>query len=65
MCCQSEYNISNSLNMVIKLAIKTSLIVAWAQAHTVFTGVWLCARVLIHFLQRTVLAVWAVAEEQK
>ena len=65
MCCQSEYNISNSLNMVIKLAIKTSLIVAWAQAHTVFTGVWLCACVLIHFLQRTVLAVWAVAEEQK
>ena len=46
------------------MAIKTRLIIAWAQVHTVFTGVRLCARVLIHFLQRTVLAVWAVAEEK-
>lgn len=65
MRCQSEYNISNSLKMVIKMAIKTSLIIAQAQVHTVFTGVRLCTRVLIHFLQRTVLTVWAVAEEQK
>lgn len=45
--------------------IKTNFIVAWAQMHTVFTGVGLCTSVLIHFLQCTVLTVRAVAEERK
>ena len=47
------------------MAIKTSFIRAWARGHTVFTRVWLCTGVLIHFLQRAVLTVRAVAEEQK
>lgn len=47
------------------MEIKTSVTIAWAQVHTVFTGVGLCTSVLIHFLQCTVLTVWAVTEEQK
>lgn len=44
------------------MAIKTSFYNNRAQVHTVFTGAAALPRVLIHFLQRTVLTVWAVAE---